>query len=93
MYACVGRTQVVLLVVLGTYGILSGMNELPAPFKNRMGLRVDEVALAIGVSPETVADWIRTNQLPAAKIGRTWIISPEKLQQMLNPPRYPERLL
>ena len=59
------------------------MSKSPPSFKNCLGLRVDEVALAIGVSPETVADWIRTNQLPAAKIGRT-SIAPKTLRQMLK---------
>jgi excisionase family DNA binding protein len=94
VYACGGRTQVESLVFLATYGILSGMNELPAPFKNRMGLRVDEVALMLGVSPETVADWCRKGELPAAKIGRTWFIPPEIMRQkMLGIPFVPERLL
>jgi len=81
------------LVFLATYGILSGMNELPAPFKNRMGLRVDEVALMLGVSPETVADWLRTNQLPRTKIGRTWFVEVDALRQRLMTPAYPVRML
>jgi excisionase family DNA binding protein len=68
------------------------MSKLPSFFENRAALRVGEVARALGVSEETVAHWIRRGDLPAAKVGRTWLVSPDILRQRLMP-GYPERLL
>jgi excisionase family DNA binding protein len=60
----------------------------------RLGLRIREVAAAFDVQPETVRQWIITGQLPAARFGKIWFVSPEIVRQrMLGVPLLPERYL
>lgn len=54
------------------------------PFDNRLGLRVHEVAEALGVRPATIRDWIAAGELPAARLGGVWLISPDALRERMT---------
>jgi len=56
------------------------------PLDKRAGLRVAEVAEVLGVRPSTVRDWIARGELPAARLGSLYFISPSALERMLTPP-------
>ena len=43
-------------------------------------LSVDEVADAIGVTKQTVTRLIRSEKLPAEKVGNKWVIREESLE-------------
>ncbi len=47
----------------------------------RTHLKVPEVAKRLGISPQTIYRWIRNNQLPALKIGRTVLVCLEDIEQ------------
>lgn len=73
--------------------LVAMIEELPSSFDNRLGLRVAEVAELVGVAPETVIAWIKANELPATKFGRTWIVPIDGLRQRFVALSYPARLL
>lgn len=49
-----------------------------------IGMTVDETAEALGLSPRTVADLVRNGEIPAARVGTRWIISPKAVQRWLE---------
>lgn len=42
-------------------------------------LAPDEVATSLGVTRRTVYNWMRTGELPATKIGRTWRVTQQDI--------------
>ena len=51
---------------------------------DRVAFRVAEVAAAVGVQPDTVVRWIHSNELPAVKIGHTWLVLASDFQRLLG---------
>jgi len=47
-------------------------------------LRVDQVAEALQVHPQTVYGLIRNGKIRAAKVGRAWRIKPEAIDNYLE---------
>ena len=48
------------------------------------GLKVREAAAKLNVSEKTVYKWLKNGILPAARIGKTWIINEDSLNKLLN---------
>ena len=46
---------------------------------------IDEFALSIGVTTETVRIWVRRNKIPSYKIGKRRLVNIYKLKGMLDP--------
>ncbi len=49
------------------------------------GLRVQDVAERLNVSEKTVYKWLKQGLIPAGRIGKTWIVTEESLDQLLSP--------
>ncbi len=49
------------------------------------GLKVQDVARRLSVSDKTVYKWLRQGLIPASRIGKTWIVSEESLEDLLRP--------
>lgn len=49
------------------------------------GLRVGDVARRLNVSEKTVYKWLRQGLIPASRIGKTWIITEESVDAVLQP--------
>jgi excisionase family DNA binding protein len=47
-------------------------------------LRVREVARRFEVTEETIRDWINSGRLSAIKIGKSWRISAEDVERILQ---------
>lgn len=47
-------------------------------------LKVDEIAAELSVSAQTVRNWIKGGELPAARTGRAWRVRREDLDEMLS---------
>lgn len=47
-------------------------------------LTTSDIAAKIGVTRQTVFNWIKAKKLPALKIGGTWRVWPEDLDTFLN---------
>lgn len=47
-------------------------------------LSVDEAAAVLHRHPETVRRLARTGQLPATKVGGTWVLSARRLDELVN---------
>ncbi|MRI32614.1 helix-turn-helix domain-containing protein [Endozoicomonas sp. OPT23] len=45
---------------------------------------MDDFALLLGVSIETVRVWVRKNQVPSFKIGKRRLINVRKLKKMID---------
>lgn len=50
-----------------------------------MNVRVRDVAARLNVSEKTVYKWLRNGLIPARRIGKTWIITEESVEAVLNP--------
>ena len=50
-----------------------------------MNLRVRDVAAQLNISEKTVYKWLGSGLIPAARIGKTWIITEESIQSILAP--------
>ena len=48
-------------------------------------LRVRDVAERLDVSSKTVYKWLREGLIPASRLGKSWIISEDALQDALTP--------
>lgn len=59
---------------------------MPKPDVLRDSLSVREVATALGCAPETVLSLIKTNELPAFRVGARWRINPEDLESFRSQP-------
>lgn len=44
----------------------------------------ETVALILGVSPQTVYNWLQSGKLQANKIGRSWLIDRDYLQSIVQ---------
>jgi excisionase family DNA binding protein len=53
---------------------------------NKQYLRVEEVALILGVDRHTVYRRIRDQQLPAIRLGRLWLVPREAVELQPSPP-------
>jgi excisionase family DNA binding protein len=42
-------------------------------------LAPEEVAVALSVTRQTVYNWMRSGELPATKIGRTWRVTEQDI--------------
>ncbi len=51
---------------------------------SKQWLTVEEVAKELGLSEDTIRNYIRTKQLPAAKFGNTYRISREDLEKFIK---------
>jgi excisionase family DNA binding protein len=47
-------------------------------------LRVREVARRFDVTEETIRDWINSGRLSAIKLGRSWRVSSEDVERILQ---------
>jgi excisionase family DNA binding protein len=56
--------------------------------------RVDEVAQLLGVTPQTIRNWIREGKIAALRFGRPHLIPVDEVARLLNKtPREVVRLL
>lgn len=51
---------------------LSGGTEMTAQIQNENWISLAEAAVYIGVSKDTIRNWIKNSQMPAHKVGRLW---------------------
>ena len=51
---------------------LSGGTEMTAQLQNENWISLAEAAVYIGVSKDTIRNWIKNSQMPAHKVGRLW---------------------
>jgi excisionase family DNA binding protein len=54
-------------------------------------LTIPELARMLGVSRITVYNWVKKGVIPATKVGRTYIITDETLNEILGESITPER--
>lgn len=47
-------------------------------------LKVDQVAAELGVSAQTVRNWIKSGELPASRTGHAWRVRREDLDAMIS---------
>jgi excisionase family DNA binding protein len=52
---------------------------------------IAEVAAYLGMSKDTVTEWIKTGRLKGCRIGRFWRVRPQDLEAFLDdpPPLHP----
>ena len=50
------------------------------------GLKVRDVAARLNVSEKTVYKWLQDGLIPATRLGKTWLISDQAVDSLLNPP-------
>jgi len=50
-----------------------------------MSLSVRDVAVRLNVSEKTVYKWLKTGLIPASRIGKSWIITEESVQSLIEP--------
>ena len=48
-------------------------------------INAKEAAELLGVSDQTVINWIRDGRIPAQKVGRVWVISEDSLESVERP--------
>lgn len=51
---------------------------------NDRWLSVEEIAEYLGVSKDTVYDWITTKEMPAHKAGRLWKFKTEEIDEWMK---------
>jgi excisionase family DNA binding protein len=54
-----------------------------APFEGRLGISIDETAIALGVQRDTVYRLINDGMLTVSKLGRRTIVHVASVQQLL----------
>ena len=50
-----------------------------------MSLSVRDVAVRLNVSEKTVYKWLKTGLIPASRIGKSWMITEESVQALIEP--------
>lgn len=50
-----------------------------------MNLKVREVAIKLNVSEKTVYKWLSQGIIPAKRLGKTWVISENSIEEIINP--------
>jgi len=50
-----------------------------------MNLKVREVAIKLNVSEKTVYKWLSQGIIPAKRLGKTWVISENEIEKLINP--------
>lgn len=50
-----------------------------------MSLSVRDVAVRLNVSEKTVYKWLKTGLIPASRIGKSWIITEDSVQSLIEP--------
>ena len=65
------------------------MADAPQPergvsLQDRLALRLDEVATALGVCDRTIRSWIRDEALPCFHVGRVLLIPTSKLRSWIE---------
>ena len=50
-----------------------------------MSLNVRDVAVRLNASEKTVYKWLKTGLIPANRIGKSWIITEESIQSLIEP--------
>ena len=50
-----------------------------------MNLSVREVAVRLNVSEQTVYKWLKSGLIPASRIGKSWIITEDSVQSLIQP--------
>ena len=50
-----------------------------------MSLSVRDVAVRLNVSEKTVYKWLKTGLIPASRIGKSWMITEESVQSLIEP--------
>ena len=58
-----------------------------------MNLKVREVAIKLNVSEKTVYKWLSQGIIPAKRLGKTWVISENEIEKLVNPEIYPMQSL
>lgn len=61
---------------------------MPVPGEQFLG--IEEVAVRLQVSDQTIRRWIKSGKLSAYKPGREWRISPDDLEEFLKSYSYPK---
>lgn len=51
----------------------------------KMNLSVRDVAVRLNVSEKTVYKWLKTGLIPSSRIGKSWIITEESVQALIQP--------
>jgi excisionase family DNA binding protein len=56
-------------------------------------MSIAETADYLGMSPDTIADWVKSARLRGSRIGRFWRIRPRDVEAFLEdpPPLHPDR--
>ena len=57
-----------------------------------MNLKVREVAIKLNVSEKTVYKWLSQGIIPAKRLEKTWVISENEIEKLVNPEIYPSRV-
>jgi excisionase family DNA binding protein len=54
---------------------------------------IAETANYLGMSKDTIADWVKSGRLRACRIGRFWRVRPRDVEAFLEdpPPLHPDR--
>ncbi len=50
-----------------------------------MNLSVRDVAVRLNVSEKTVYKWLKSGLIPASRIGKSWIVTEESVQSLIQP--------
>ena len=58
-----------------------------------MNLKVREVAIKLNVSEKTVYKWLSQGIIPGKRLGKTWVISENEIEKLVNPEIYPKQSL
>ena len=56
-----------------------------------MNLKVREVAIKLNVSEKTVYKWLSQGIIPAKRLGKTWVISENEIEKLVNPGIHPKQ--
>ncbi len=56
-----------------------------------MNLKVREVEIKLNVSEKTVYKWLSQGIIPAKRLGKTWVISENEIEKLVNPGIHPKQ--
>lgn len=59
------------------------MPQPPVPLNEKLALSIDDVVRATGLSRRKVSELIYTGELPARRVGRRILLSPDAVKQAL----------
>ena len=57
---------------------------MTAQIQNENWISLAEAAVYIGVSKDTIRNWIKNSQMPAHKVGRGWKYKPSEVDEWIK---------